>query len=138
MAVTTGALSGSGGPTPPIAGKYTVDEIYGELRVPIIQGQPMFEDLSVSGSYRHSSYSTDIDTNMVATSKVTVQGNTATGVTICHNPMVMPLPDGEQVFVCGLWYHDEYVRTDKGWRIAKRVEEKTYVKDMPAGLPGGD
>jgi len=63
VAVTTGALSGSGGPTPPIAGKYTVDEIYGELRVPIIQGQPMFEDLSVSGSYRHSSYSTDVDTN---------------------------------------------------------------------------
>jgi hypothetical protein len=72
--------------------------------------------------------------HMVATSKVTIDGDTATGVTICHNPMVLGEGDQEQVFVCGLWYHDTYVRTPAGWRIKERVEEKTYVKDMPAGL----
>jgi hypothetical protein len=72
--------------------------------------------------------------HMVATSKVTIDGDSATGVTICHNPMVLGEGDQEQVFVCGLWYHDTYVRTPAGWRIKERVEEKTYVKDMPAGL----
>jgi len=75
--------------------------------------------------------------HMISTSKVVVDGDTATGVTVCHNPMVMPLPDGgEQVFVCGLWYHDTYVRTPVGWRISERVEQKTYVDNMPEGLPG--
>lgn len=73
--------------------------------------------------------------HMVATSKVTLDGDRATAVTICHNPMVLPLPDGgEHLFVCGLWYRDTFVRTPAGWRIAERVEEKTYVDNMPPGL----
>ena len=74
--------------------------------------------------------------HMVSTSKVVVNGDTGTGTTICHNPMVLPGGDGkDQVFVCGLWYHDKYVRTSQGWRISERVEQKTYVKDLPEGLP---
>ncbi len=73
--------------------------------------------------------------HMVPTSKVTLDGDRATAVTICHNPMVLPLPDGgEHLFVCGLWYRDTFVRTPAGWRIAERVEEKTYVDNMPPGL----
>ena len=72
--------------------------------------------------------------NVVATPPTTDAGDNATGVTCCYNPMVL----GDDVFTCGLWYHDKYVRTPKGWRIAERVEEKTFVKDMPAGLPTGD
>ena len=46
--------------------------------------------------------------------------------------MVMPLGDEKvQVFYCGLWYVDELVRTDAGWRIKSRVEEKSYVHNMP-------
>jgi hypothetical protein len=74
--------------------------------------------------------------HMVSTSKIVIDGDTATGVTICHNPMVLGEGDDQQVFTCGLWYHDKYVRTADGWRIAERVEEKTYVKDLPPGLPG--
>jgi hypothetical protein len=92
---------------------------YPEIKKFLVETMPMFK------SYFH----------MVATSKVTIDGDTATGVTICHNPMVLGLPDDkEQVFVCGLWYRDRYVRTDKGWRIAGRVEEKSYVENMPDGL----
>jgi len=92
---------------------------YPEIKAYLANTMPMFS------SYYH----------MVATSKVTIDGDTATGVTICHNPMVLPLPDGaEHVFICGLWYHDRYVRTPDGWRIAERVEQKTYVENMPEGL----
>ncbi|MDH3727132.1 MAG: nuclear transport factor 2 family protein [Myxococcales bacterium] len=31
----------------------------------------------------------------------------------------------------GLWYVDEYRRTDAGWRISRRIEEKSYVFNMP-------
>jgi len=74
--------------------------------------------------------------HMVSTSKIEVDGDTATGVTICHNPMVLGEGENEHIFVCGLWYKDKYVRTPDGWRIAERVEEKTYVDNMPAAPPG--
>jgi hypothetical protein len=49
--------------------------------------------------------------------------------------MVLPLGEGkEHVFTCGLWYRDNYVRTADGWRISSRVEEKTFVDNMPAGM----
>jgi hypothetical protein len=70
--------------------------------------------------------------HMISTSKIVIDGDTATAKTICHNPMVMPLGDDKvQVFYCGLWYVDDLVRTADGWRITKRVEEKSYVHNMP-------
>jgi ketosteroid isomerase-like protein len=70
--------------------------------------------------------------HLIATSKVTVDGDTAVGRTICHNPMVIDKGDGEtRVFWCGLWYHDRFVRTPDGWRIAERVEEKCYIEGLP-------
>ena len=68
----------------------------------------------------------------IANSMDELHGDTATGRTICHNPMVLPRPNGEQhVFYCGLWYVDKLVRTPKGWRIAERVEEKCYFHNLP-------
>ena len=70
--------------------------------------------------------------HMVATSKVEIDGDTAKAKTICHNPMVMPIGDDKvQVFYCGLWYVDDLVRTADGWRIKNRVEEKSYMHNMP-------
>ncbi|MCU0311968.1 MAG: nuclear transport factor 2 family protein [Acidimicrobiales bacterium] len=70
--------------------------------------------------------------HMVSTSQITIDGDTARVKTICHNPMVMPVGEDEvQVFYCGLWYVDDMVRTADGWRITKRVEEKSYVHNMP-------
>ena len=92
---------------------------YPEIKQFLKDQMPMFS------SYYH----------MISTSKVELSGDTATGTTVCHNPMVLPSADGsDTVFVCGLWYHDKFVRTADGWRIAERIEEKTYVKDMPEGL----
>lgn len=96
---------------------------YPEIKAYLREVLPMF------ASYCH----------MVSTSKIVVDGDTATGVSICHNPMVLGEGDDESVFVCGLWYHDRFVRTPNGWRIAERIEEKVYVKDAPWGrsAPGG-
>jgi outer membrane receptor protein involved in Fe transport len=55
--------AGQGGPVIGLSGQYTVSEFYGELRVPIMERQPWAYDLSVSGSYRYSNYSTDQTTN---------------------------------------------------------------------------
>jgi len=32
--------------------------------------------------------------------------------------------------VRGLWYDDEFVRTDEGWRMTRRVESKVFQKVM--------
>jgi hypothetical protein len=70
--------------------------------------------------------------HMVATSKVTVDGDTAVGRTICHNPMVLSEGEkGTQLMFCGLWYVDRFLRTPDGWRIAERVEEKSYMHVLP-------
>lgn len=42
-------------------------------------------------------------------------------------------PAGGRVYFCGLWYVNEYVRTDRGWRIARRVEELSYKFNEPDG-----
>ena len=70
---------------------------------------------------------------IVATHRmIELHGDSATGRTICHNPMVLTRPDGQtHVFYCGLWYVDELVRTPQGWRIRKRVEEKCYFHNVP-------
>ncbi|HEV2560927.1 MAG TPA: TonB-dependent receptor [Rhizomicrobium sp.] len=59
----TGDLMGLGGQRAPVSGHYNVAEGFGEVRVPIIQDQPFFEDLSINAGYRYSSYSTVGSTN---------------------------------------------------------------------------
>ncbi len=56
-AFSTGDLFGQGGPTIGLSGGYTVKDIYGEFRAPLIEGGQMAELLSVNGSARRSEYS---------------------------------------------------------------------------------
>lgn len=64
--------------------------------------------------------------------QIAVDGDTGTGRVMCYNPMEMGLQDGEkQVFFLGLWYVDEYRRTDQGWRISRRAEEKSWAFNLP-------
>jgi SnoaL-like domain len=56
----------------------------------------------------------------------------ASGRVMCFNPQDMQIEGGEHhIFFCGLWYIDEYRRTEKGWRICRRLEEKSYVFNAP-------
>ena len=64
--------------------------------------------------------------------QVTLDGDSASGRVMCFNPMEMAMPDGgTQTYFIGLWYVDEYRRTPEGWRISRRVEEKSWVFNTP-------
>jgi hypothetical protein len=68
--------------------------------------------------------------HLVATTQVFLAGDGATGRTICHNPMWFEDESRPPVLV-GLWYHDAYRRTDDGWRITSRVQQKGYLHGLP-------
>ena len=44
-------------PAQPASGHYNVDEVYGEMRIPILKEQPFAYSLEANGAVRHSSYS---------------------------------------------------------------------------------
>lgn len=74
--------------------------------------------------------------HMISNISVALNGDEASGRIVCLNPMEVALADGtRQKFFLGLWYVDRYVRTPEGWRIAQRVEEKSYGFNVPDGLP---
>jgi outer membrane receptor protein involved in Fe transport len=56
-------LAGQGGPTIGAKGSLRSNELFGEVRVPLVEGVPMADLLSVSASARHSSYSDSKNTN---------------------------------------------------------------------------
>jgi ketosteroid isomerase-like protein len=68
----------------------------------------------------------------ISTTQLKIQGDRAVGRTICTNPM--EIGDGGHVMLLGLWYHDEFVRTEKGWRISSRSEENSWRYNVPPGL----
>jgi len=64
--------------------------------------------------------------------QIEVSGDTAKGRIMCFNPMNMIVGEGETTtFFLGLWYLDEYRRTDRGWRISRREEEKSWAFNLP-------
>lgn len=70
--------------------------------------------------------------HMIANYKITLDGDRALGKIMCFNPVELDLKDQDvPVFFLGLWYLDEYIKTDKGWRICKRVEQKSYTYNAP-------
>lgn len=54
--LTFGTLDSRAGPVNPSAGVYSVDEVFTEVRVPILRGVPFFEELEINGAYRYSDY----------------------------------------------------------------------------------
>jgi outer membrane receptor protein involved in Fe transport len=55
----TNDLDGGGGATLPVPESgFNVSEGFTEVKVPVIQGIPWFEDVTINGGYRYSSYST--------------------------------------------------------------------------------
>lgn len=64
--------------------------------------------------------------------QVALTDDEASGRVMCFNPMEMAMPDGgTQTYFIGLWYVDQYRRTADGWRICRRVEEKSWVFNTP-------
>jgi outer membrane receptor protein involved in Fe transport len=59
----TGDLAGQGGAELPSAGSYDLYELFGEARIPIVQDQPFFHNLSAEVGYRWSDYSLGFSTD---------------------------------------------------------------------------
>ncbi len=53
----TAAGLGADIPSQPAAGRYNSDEIYGEIRIPLVKDAPFFYSLEATGSIRHADYS---------------------------------------------------------------------------------
>mgnify|MGYP003473945897 FL=1 len=72
--------------------------------------------------------------HMIGNYHITLHGDKARGKILCFNPMVLKSlePASQAPFFLGLWYLDEYVRTEKGWRIARREEIKSFSFNAPA------
>lgn len=65
--------------------------------------------------------------HLVGNFDIRLNGDTATGRTMCFNPMQLSGQEGSgtgRVLFCALWYDDEFVRTPEGWRMTRRVEAK--------------
>jgi outer membrane receptor protein involved in Fe transport len=60
---STGDINGGGAAKPPVNGSYDVYELYGEARLPLIQGQPFAKDVTLELAYRYSDYSNAGTTN---------------------------------------------------------------------------
>lgn len=56
-AFATGDLAGQGAATIGTGGSFQVKELFTEIRVPIVQGKPGFEELNLEAGYRWSDYS---------------------------------------------------------------------------------
>jgi outer membrane receptor protein involved in Fe transport len=54
---SSGDLAGQGGPTPSNAGGFNLEEGFAEIRIPVVQDAEFFQDLTINGGYRYSSYS---------------------------------------------------------------------------------
>ena len=63
LAQTPGELGGAGGAAPNINGGYNVKEVYGELIVPLVQDKPFFDNLTLEGGARYSSYKVNAPSN---------------------------------------------------------------------------
>lgn len=73
--------------------------------------------------------------HLVGNCEFQIDGDRARGRIACFNPMVVPRPEGgTDTMFLGLWYLDAYLRTADGWRITRRVEEKSYDFNVPAWL----
>ena len=66
-AFSSGDLAGQGGPTIGVGGKYNVDDVFGELRIPLADNQPLAYAMNMNASYRHSKYSTGNSTDTYGT-----------------------------------------------------------------------
>ncbi|WP_101756973.1 nuclear transport factor 2 family protein [Oceanicoccus sp. KOV_DT_Chl] len=69
--------------------------------------------------------------HMNANVQITVDGDVGTGRVMCFNPQEMNLGETTETFMLGLWYVDKYQRTEAGWRMSERVEEKCWKFNVP-------
>ena len=115
---------------------YVAAQILGVAKLPLVSGYifvGIFAGPHVTGFLNEAMVDVFSNTqHLNANIQIKVDGDYATGRVMCFNPMEMNTPDdGTHVFMLGLWYVDKYVRTEKGWRIKERLEEKSWAFNLP-------
>jgi len=60
---STGDLAGQGGATLPVKGRFDVQEVFFEGRMPLVEGKTGVKELSFEAGYRYSDYSTGFKTD---------------------------------------------------------------------------
>lgn len=71
----------------------------------------------------------------ISTTVVELDGAAATSRSAAQVMMISDGGDGaEHVLFIGLWYRDALVRTAAGWRIRERVQERSWMHNLPSGL----
>jgi len=73
--------------------------------------------------------------HLISNFKLKIDGDRASSRIICFNPMLMQPEGKSHVMFFGLWYLDQWVRTDAGWRMTERLEEKCFDHNLPAVMP---
>ncbi len=63
--------------------------------------------------------------------QIRLDGDEASGRVMCFNPMNLRAGERTHQFFIGLWYVDDYVRTEQGWRIRHRRQEKSWDFNAP-------
>ena len=76
--------------------------------------------------------------HMLGLPQIRIDKDTASGRTICFNPMTIDRDGNPHVFFVGIWYVDEFLRTADGWRISQRTEELSYFHNFPADFKPGE
>ena len=76
--------------------------------------------------------------HMLGLPQIKLDGDTAKARTICFNPMVLDRDGKPHVFFVGIWYVDDLVRTEHGWRIKHRAEEFSYFHNFPSDFEPAD
>lgn len=76
--------------------------------------------------------------HMLGLPQIKIEGDIASGRTICFNPMVIDREGEPHVFFVGVWYVDKLIRTDAGWRIQHRSEEFSYFHNFPSDFTPAD
>jgi hypothetical protein len=76
--------------------------------------------------------------HMMGLPHIEIEGDTAHARTSCTNPMISTKADGTTaVWLIGLWYDDDLVRTSDGWRFSARTQIRSYtltgLTDTPLG-----
>jgi 3-phenylpropionate/cinnamic acid dioxygenase small subunit len=74
--------------------------------------------------------------HMLTNVDISLDGDRATARSACYNPMGAATRGGAlHHFFLGIEYHDELVRSDDGWRIARRVELQRWMHgSLPSEL----
>jgi SnoaL-like domain len=77
--------------------------------------------------------------HMMGLPLIDLNGDAAHARTSCTNPMISTKPDGTvSVWLIGLWYDDDLVRTPVGWRFRARNQIRSYtitgLTDTPLGV----